>query len=101
MWFSPSLQGHSAGSICCVVPPKVRRAEPPGGRAGPRRPERALWCPDNTTATFDYYIFADEEVYWYCVTNSFIFSDLFQDGHLAFTGTEMEATEFAVDLQQY
>jgi hypothetical protein len=63
--------------------------------------ERALWCPGNPTATFDYYLFTEEEVYRYCVTNNFVLSGLSQDGHLIFTMTEMEATEFVVDLQQY
>ncbi len=30
-----------------------------------------LWCPANPTATFDYYLFTDEEVYRYCVAYNF------------------------------
>lgn len=45
--------------------------------------------------------FTDKEVYRYCVTNNFVFTGLFQDSHLVFTVTKIEATEFVVDLQQY
>jgi hypothetical protein len=63
--------------------------------------KRALWRPAKSTTNFHYFLFTDEEVYRYCVINNFAFPGLFQDGHLAFTITEMEATDFVMDLQQY
>ena len=52
----------------------------------------ALWHPTKLTTTFDYHLFTDEEVYRYCVTDDFAFPGLFQDGNLAFTVTELDAT---------
>ena len=66
-----------------------------------REEKLALWHPAKPTMAFDYHLFTDEEVYRYCVTSDFAFPGLFQDGHLAFTLTEIDATDFVEDMQQY
>ena len=61
----------------------------------------ALWHPSKAIPAFDYHLFTDEEVYRYRVINDFAFAGLFQDGHLAFTITDIDATDFVEDMQEY